>query len=812
MLPPNPGSCRPNVFGGLWAWATASATPPPPQARDEPPVIVTASGGIDPAVSEGLSYVIRVQPLSSRPPGTAHTALLDEPIAPVPEHVIDIRPAPAHAAGGWDHKHTQPPDTVIDLRDPHPPLDEEVPAELPAPARMVRDGSQRVIPAVRFQVPPDAVRAVHRTAERQSAAGQAAEVVTSAATLRIAARMGMEQAAAGFLTQLAGRTVGLAVTAALRRSDGAAALGASLGTILASNLLFGHRTAVLITRALGLEEPTRPGNADDYAGAEVARLSRATRVATALAAVPLLTQALLPVLGMYAGTSVGLKIAATIAGRIIAAVVRDGLTQAAVGMMRSVEVVTASGRLADPNLLREEFDPLRIDLAVLLYTMTSGLLLTGTGELIGEAIEPGPATSFAQLVRRGMGPVLASSINEGLDGLMPSLARAAAAITYGLRLVPKGWHAAQVRQQAEQRGHRPRPAESKRHNTSPKSCGDQAKDWARRTQAHAGMRITFGTFTSDIWNGMAEMLTATWPAAAKMCRVAAAIANGQTGRRGYTVELGNQPTQAEIDTRHRQEQAKIEHKLDGLIFMTTRTHPRFPEIRAALHRAFRDRLLATGVIPDDAPDRKDRLQQLDEAIGKGAGKWLDSEADDALKRYALNQILSEYQGPYHFVVDSAANEGAMVEAESLQISSLQSEVPTRDGSGNQSRQLSPRPPVRRPQANGLQPVAGGMSRAEVPAQAQDGQPVSVQDLHPGQAAHFDGERATFLGMQAPCAGGPQGEVMVLRTTRDVQRIGWARVPGETGFVYYLDPRFTRITDPEDAGYGLGPPHAGAGRR
>lgn len=691
MLPsPHGSSSYPGFIGSLWAWATKT-TPAAsvPSAGDEPPLVV-ASGGIDPGLSESLSHVITVRPLGDRPAGIGPAALLDDPPAPAPDHVIDIRlPLPGRGPGGEDRKHAEPQDFVIDIRDRAD--DEEAPREVQAPARMARDGSRRLIAGVRFDVPVDATAAVHRAARQLGAAGPEHEAVTKGETRRIAARMGMELAACGFLTQFAGRTVGLLVTSALRRSDPITALEGSLGVILASNLLFGGRTALLITRALGLEEPAPAGGAGGGATQEEARLAKAARVAAALFTLPLLTQALLPLLGTYvAGTTVGAKIAATIVGRLTSALVRDGLTQAVSGTMRSVEVVTANGKLPDPKRLRNEYDPLRIRLAVALYTMTSGLFLIGTADAIGNAIEPGSNTRFMELVRWGLGPVLASSVNEGLDGLMPSLARAEAAIEHGLRLVPKGWHAEQRRLEAERNGRRPPPA-------TQAAAGTESKwsRWARLTQAHAGMRMTFGTVTADPWNASADMVAATHPSAAMMFRVVGALLNGQTGRRGYTVELGNQPTQREIDLKSLETQERTRQSIEATLFMNTRDDARFPQVREALRQEFRQGLLASGAIPADAPDREDQLAQLDLAIEECAGAWLDSQADEALKQHRRNQIRSEAQGPYHFVVNSAVNEGEMVEAESLTTSSQQSEAPTQGPSTLVSQQGSPRNSNRR---------------------------------------------------------------------------------------------------------------------
>ncbi len=781
MFSTPPGATFPSGPGPLQERAA------PPPARDDP--AAAAREGIRPALSEGLSHVIVVQPLGAQPPGIGPLGLREDAPAHSPDHVIDIRlPPPVPSAAGPLTPQADPQDHVIDIREPAG--DEDAPESLEAPARMARDGSQRLLPGVRFAVPPDTVPAVRRAARQAGASAPEREVVTPAETWRVAARMGLEQAACGFLTQLAGRTVGLAVTSALRRSEAVTAFGVSLGAILAGNLAFGARTATLITRALGLEEPPRhrgPGqDAARTAAAQESHLDRAACAATALTVVPLLTQALLPMLGTYfAGTGVGVKIAATIVGRLTAALVRDGLTQSVAGLMSSVEVVTASGKRPDPSQVRDQLDPLRIRLAVALYTLSSGIFLLGTSDPLADAIAPGSPQSFAQLVHRGMGAVLASSFNEGIDGLLPSLARAGAAIELDLRLVPRGWQARRAGDEAQRGGHRPPAEGGRRDATPPPARTGTGQDLARRIQAHAGMRMTFGTFTADPWNAIAEILGMSTPAG-MMLRTVGAILNGQTGRRGYTVELGNQPTQVEIDIRNLKAQERTDRKLAATHFMNTRADAQFAGMREDLRQAFRARLLASGAIPEDDPDRALRLEQLDLAIEESAGTWLDSLAEEALKQQRRHQIRSEHQGPYHFVVSSVVNEGEMIEADSLQGSTSPSEAPSRGGPpGLVSQQVSPLPPVRR------------LPRVDAVPAGPPALALRPQDLRAGQAIRLDGEAVRFIRLEA------DGSLQV-RAHRAVQSLGWAPALAEGDFAYSVSPiAIASLVADMDDGMGTG---------
>lgn len=765
-----------------WARATSWTTTSPPttgsHAPDEPPVVVTH--GISPTLSNAL--VIQVQPLS----GPAGINPLTQPAS---EQAGE--PAPG-------------PHVVIDIRDPLENRDEEVPQHLQAPARIARDGSNRRILAVRFDVPPDAAPAVHHAARQLGVATPDQPPVTTGQTWQVGARMGLQHGACAFVTQLAGRSVGLAVTSALRRTDAGPAYGCSMGVVLASGLLFGSRAATLITRALGLEDPAPACRDGDASDTEAAHVVKASRMATALTVTPMLTQALLPILGTYcAGTAVGVNIATLIAGRLIAALVRDGLTQSVSGLLGSMDVVTQHGKRPDTQTVRDAYDPLRINLAVMLYTICSGLLLIGSSDPMTQSIGPEETPStLRQRMQRGMGAVLASSLNEGLDGFLLNLARAAAAIECGLRLVPSGWLAQQEEAAAARAGRpRPRTAASQRATPSPPTCWQDLCDLAERIQAHAGMRMTFGTFTADPWNAAAEIVGTSTPYGMAF-RTVGALLNGQTGRRGFTVERGRQPTRMEIEIRNLKAQAKIAKKINETWFMNTRADARFPAVREALRRAFRDRLLAGGAIPREAPDRAEQLEQLDLAIQDSAGTWLDHQADEALKQHERSLIREQQQGPYHFRTSSVVNEMVMVEAASLETSSVQSEAPTQDPSALTSPQASP-PPGYRTLARHLQvPPARGLRQPDfkAPVTRQRAAP-QPEHLQPGQAIRIDGHAVRFIGRRADADGPPEG-LLEVRATQAVQAIGWTVAPAAGEFTYLVDPRYVTLSHVVDEGIGL----------
>ncbi len=791
MLPSRPASSGSSFLSSLWARVTTSRSSPASPERDDPPVVVVARGGIDTALSESLSHVIAVRPLGGQPPGINPLRLQEGAPAEDQNHVIDIRtPVALRDARGGDRKHAVPPDHVIDIRGRAGDEDEEAPLEVQAPARMARDGSRRLIPGVRFNVPPDAAGAVHSAARQAGASRAQREEVTTAQTWRMGVQIGLEHGACALVTQLAGRSLGLAVTSALRvhgADHPARALGASLGVAVASSVLFGSRAGLLITRALGLEEPPATCGRGDDRASDAAHLNQAARVATALTVVPLLTQTLLPVLGLYCGgTAVGVKIAATISGRLLSALVRDGLTQCVSGWFSSFDLVTPAGKRPDPKLVRNLHNPLRINLAVMLYTLASGGLLIGSADPMSKGISPAPPPQTqGGLMRDGLGGVLASSLNEGLDGFLLNLARAAAAIEFGMRLVPSGWLSERERQQAAHQG--PRPPESKRTESPPPGTWERALDLADRIQAHAGMRMTFGTFTADIWNALTDIVKPRSPTAAMMFRVVGAILNGQTGRRGYTVELGRQPTQLEIEIKDRKAELKTEQQLGATCFMNTRADPRFEALRESLRREFRDRILAGGAIPQDAPDRAELLGQLDRAIELSASQWLDHQADEALRQHERSRIRGAQQGAYHFRTSSVINEMIMVEADSLQVSSSPSGAPTQGPSALVSQQASPR---HRTRGLGLPLVD------DVPA-GPPVIPLQPQDLWAGRAISVDREPVTFLRRL-------EDGTLAVRATRNVQSLGWAAAPQEGEFVYHVEPiAISTISAGIDQGIGTG---------
>lgn len=569
--------------------------PAPPAPAPAPVPAAQARASVPDGLARGLQMAAQVRPLTPLAPDdfltpaplTANEFLTSGPLAaggdlpalvaleellPGRVHLDPQARRPAWAAGLVAVRHDSQGRTRRVLT---PPTPAGAQADLPPVIRL-----QARLSAIDQRLAVLRAQGARRvqTLAAARAAAQAGTAITPAQTLQAARRVGLQLALRDGLAQLAGRTGGLALALALQAwteddSDRQPLLAAAGGVALVGfGLAFGARLSEMLVKAFELRR-------------------RPVLAHTALLALPLALQLGLPLAGAWRSgrASVGLQVLVNLLNRNLSALLRDGLAQALTGRLGSLQVVTPQGSRPDLQRVLEQVDPARLVRAGAWYTVFSLLLLVRGRAVFEDWVGGDGRHRFAV----GMGAVLASALNEALDGYNGAIAQAEAAVDHGLAL---RYVAAE-------------PFFDRRSG---------APDYLGRWRNHASARYGLGILTSDVWMLGAE-LAAPGSSARAGFRIAAAVANGATTLRGYLVERSHRADRLAAEREEtwieRFSRASAQAQREGL----------YGDIRAALVADVRRDWL--GAAPGDAAAGA----AVDDDIEAQLGPTLDALAEMALQ-------------------------------------------------------------------------------------------------------------------------------------------------------------------------------------
>lgn len=692
-----------------------------------------------------------------------------------------------HHAPGPDTTAPPPPDHVaIDIRDatPPPPADDEPlepnrPLVIHSPADHRRPAYQRDV--VRFTTRADGQRYPTFIAERadielgqmprqaryralrQSLLQQDAEIlrmervvhemaheraappplqITPEQTRATGWKVGRRLALRDAISQAAGRVSGLAATAGMRvaaASSDAAARNVGISgavALVGACVVFGSRMSELLVKGFNIRD-------------------RRAMAQIAFALTPFLLQAGMPLIGGYFGKpGTGIKLLATIVGRLIAALVRDGLTQCQAGRWSAFKVVRPDGKAADPMRVINEMDPRRLDIAFTRYVASSLLLLVGGRSVLESWIKSDGSGSFDDLMRTGMSTVIPSVLNEAFDGLNAALAQASAAIDSRLALqyVP----------------------------ANPCAPCDPRTGWgdlASRIRNHAGARMVFGTFTSDPWVTGAEMYADTSLGELAMRLIGGAL-NGLTEYRGYSIERGNRPEQLAAQRQEEAEQEAIDAATRSAILGIQ--SGKFQRMRQDLFVRVR-----TAVLADNAVQADD-MPILDAVIEEVYGPEINEAAAEVFMAQSRDDAAREREG--HYEIFYGRNDGIL---EFVPI--------TPPAAGNEDSPMPfvatpgyPTPPQTMPSspdtsrnptpqvAPVTQPRPLAMPGVHPSAMEDPGTPIPTavppRHLREGQTAWVDGLEVRFHGFAASAQEhkgvGAGRELMVVSAAEPIEDLSW----------------------------------------